>query len=71
MYVAKPFRRLGIAITYTRMDGGVSDGGLGWATGVYVPQGSLPPSAGWVVLPRPAAYGPPGFRALTDAPPRL
>ena len=57
-------RRLGIAITYTQMDG-VSDGGLGWATGVYIPPGSSAPSEGWVELPPPAAYAPAGF----DEPP--
>ena len=51
-------RRLGISITFTQMDG-VTDGGLGWAVGVYVPPGSNPPApsspgcvgCGWVALP--------------------
>jgi hypothetical protein len=55
-------RRLGIAITYTRMDGGVHDGGLGWSTGVFIPEGSTAPTQDWVELdPSTMPYGPPGF----------
>lgn len=55
-------RRLGIAITYTRMDGGVHDGGLGWATGVVIPDGSVPPTEDWVELePSSMPYAPRGF----------
>ena len=57
-------RRLGIAITFTQMDG-VTDGGLGWATGVAVPEGSTVPLDGpWVVLQRPSEHGPSGFSTL-------